>query len=387
MEKGDMDHRMIKTEEDVKDLIRGLTLMGTGGGGRPDMGMDYLLPHIQEGKTITLKSPEAIPNGALTCSVFGMGSIAPQDPLSPSQRAALGYGEWVVVKPMVEAVRELAAYTGNRIDAIVPFELGASNCTAPIDAAIRLGIEVIDGDYAGRAVPELIQITPAIYGYTFEPGTVCDPWGNVLIMKKAASLRVAERIGKMISIVTKLPDMKAPCAQAGILLKGEEMKQLIVPGSISRSLVIGSRIRQAREIGGDPVRAAAEAMSGWILFRGEVTRKVWESREGYMFGTTTIQGEGPNSGHALEVWFKNENHISYLDDQAFVTSPDLITIIDAQSGEPYTNTVLKEGMHVAVLGAQANEKFRTPKGLAVLSPRYFGFDLDYIPIEKQLDKR
>jgi len=382
-----MERRMIKTEEDVRDLIRGLTLMGTGGGGRPDMGMDYLLPHIQEGKTIELSPPDVIPDDAWTCSVFGMGSIAPQKTLSPAERKALGYGDWVIPRPMVEAVRELEKYTGYRIEAIVPFELGAGNSTAPTDVAIRLGVKIIDGDYAGRAIPELAQTTPAINGYTFEPGTICDPWGNVLIMKKAVSLQVAERIGKMISIATKLPDIKAPCAHAGFLLKGRDMKRLIVPDGVSRSLEIGRQIRKALEAGEDPAKAASEAMGGWVLFRGRVSRKEWESRDGYMYGTTIIQGSEANSGHTLKVWFKNENHITYLDEKPFVTSPDLIAIIDATSGEPYTNTVVEEGMNVAVLGTRADVKYRRPEGLALLGPRYFGFDLDYVPIEKHLAKK
>lgn len=380
-----MEKRMIRTTEDVEDIIRGLTLMGTGGGGRPDMGRDYLLPHIREGKTITLTPPEEIPDEAWTCSVFGMGSIAPQKTLSPSERAALGYGDWVVAKPMVEAIRELESYTGRRIEAIVPFELGAGNTTAPIDAAVRHGIKVIDGDYAGRAIPELAQTTPAIHGHTFEPGTVCDPWGNVLIMKRTASLRVAERIGKLISIATKAPDIKAPCAHAGFLLRGREMKKLVIPGGASRSLEIGRRIRQALKAGKDPARAAAEAMDGWVIFRGRVIRKEWESREGYMFGTTTIQGEGADNGHILKIWFKNENHVTYLDEKGFVTSPDLITVMDARNGEPYTNTVLEERMEVAVLGARADDQYRSSEGLALLGPRYFGFDMDYAPIEKHLN--
>ncbi len=28
--------------------------------------------------------------------------------------------------------------------------------------------------------------------------------------------------------------------------------------------------------------------------------------------------------------------------------------------------------------------FRTPKGLELLGPRHFGFDLDYIPIEERM---
>jgi DUF917 family protein len=380
-----MEKRMIQTMEDVEDIIRGLTLMGTGGGGRPDMGMDYLLPHIHEGKTIALTPPDDIPDEAWTCSVFGMGSIAPQKTLSPSERKALGYGDWVVAKPMVEAVRELESYTGCRIEAITPFELGAGNTTAPIDAAVRLGVKVIDGDYAGRAIPELAQTTPAMHGHTFEPGAVCDPWGNVLIMKRAASLRVAERIGKMISIATKVPDIKAPCAHAGFLLRGREMKKLVIPGGASRSLEIGRRIRQALKAGEDPARAAAEAMGGWVIFRGRVIRKEWESRDGYMFGTTTIRGKGPDKGHVLKIWFKNENHVTYLDGKGFVTSPDLITVIDARKGEPYTNTVLEGRMEVAVLGARADDKYRSSEGLALLDPRYFGFDMDYVPIERHLN--
>jgi len=382
-----MEERKIQTVEDIKDLIRGLTLMGTGGGGAPDMGMKYLFPHIQEGKVITLTPLEAIPDDVWTCSVFGMGSIAPQRILSASERLILGYGDWVVAKPMVEAVRELEAYTGYRIDAIIPFELGAGNATAPIDAALRLGIKVIDGDYAGRAIPELAQTIPAINGHTFEPGTICDPWGNVLIMKKAASLQVAERIGKMISIATKLPDIKAPCAHAGFLLRGAEMKQLIIPSGISRSLVIGRRIRQASERGENPAQAAVEVIQGWILFRGQVSLKEWESRDGYMFGKTIIRGSGPDRDHILNVWFKNENHITYLDDLPFVTSPDLISIIDSVTGEPYTNTLLEEGMDVTVLGAKAPQQYRSKEGLSVLSPRYFGFDLDYIPIEDYISKK
>jgi hypothetical protein len=45
--RNNMNESTLKTMEDAKDLIRGLTLMGTGGG-RPDMGMDYLLPHIRK---------------------------------------------------------------------------------------------------------------------------------------------------------------------------------------------------------------------------------------------------------------------------------------------------------------------------------------------------
>ena len=63
-------------------------------------------------------------------------------------------------------------------------------------------------------------------------------------------------------------------------------------------------------------------------------------------------------------------------------SPDIIEIIDAKSGEPITNTDIKEGDKVSVIGMKGDSIFRSPEGLKVLGPRHFGFDLDYVPIEK-----
>ena len=372
----------IRTPEDVNDLVHGLTLLGTGGGGRPEQGLESLLPHVTEGRAVSWVSPETIADDAWVCSVFGMGSIAPTEPLSVEQRRALGYpAEWAVARPMVRAVQELEAYTGKKIAAILPFELGAGNTSTPMDAALRLGIAVVDGDCAGRAIPELSQTTAAIAGIRFAPGAVVDAWGNVLLVKQTASEALTERIGKLISIATKLPDMKAPCAHAGFLMTGKDLERIAVPGGITRALGVGRAIRRARAGGGDPVEAAARALEGWVLFRGRVAKKEWESRDGYMYGTTTVEGEGADAGHTLRVWFKNENHVTWRDGTPWVLSPDLIMTIDAD-GTPYTNTLLPEGARIGVVGAAADARLRTAAALDLLGPRHYGYDLPYTPIEQ-----
>ena len=70
------------------------------------------------------------------------------------------------------------------------------------------------------------------------------------------------------------------------------------------------------------------------------------------------------------------------DEQPFVTSPDAIGIIDRESGEPHVNNSIAAGQRVAVLGRKAHAAHRSERGVAVLGPRHFGFDLDYVPIEK-----
>jgi DUF917 family protein len=371
----------IRTEREVDDLVRGLTLLGTGGGGHPHLGREYLLDHVRAGTPLRWLDLNAVPDDAWTCSVFGMGSIAPQPPLSDAERQELGYGDLTVPRPMVEAVRELARYTGLEISAIVPFELGATNTTAPFDAATRLGLGFVDADYAGRAIPELSQTTAALAGHAMAPAAIVDGWGNRLVMVETPGVQLAERIGKMISQVTKRPDPFVLCAHAGFLTRGAEMKRAVVPGTLTRSLELGAAIREAREHGEDPVRAAAANLDGWLLFTGLVTRKEWESRDGYMFGTTHIEGTGAFAGRAMRVWFKNENLVAWLDDVPLVTGPDLIMILDEASGEPYTNARLDAGHRVGVIGSVAAPQYRTEAGLRMLGPAHFGFDLPYRPIE------
>jgi DUF917 family protein len=118
-----MPDKTIRTEQEVEDLLRGLVLLGTGGGGHPKVGRQYLLSHINAGQEIRWKDLSNVPDDAWACCVFGMGSVAPHDPLSDAERNRLGYVGDQVAYPMVEAVRELERYTGASVQALVSFEL------------------------------------------------------------------------------------------------------------------------------------------------------------------------------------------------------------------------------------------------------------------------
>jgi hypothetical protein len=71
----------------------------------------------------------------------------------------------------------------------------------------------------------------------------------------------------------------------------------------------------------------------------------------------------------------------WKNDKPLVTSPDIIVVVDSETGEPYANPILAEGDKVAVIGLKARDAFRNERGVGVLGPRYFGFDIDYKHIE------
>ena len=108
----------------------------------------------------------------------------------------------------------------------------------------------------------------------------------------------------------------------------------------------------------------------------------WEDRDGYMFGTNVISGQEAFSGRQMKIWFKNENHVTWIDDTPYVTSPDLVAVLDSKTGEPRTNTVIEKGMTVGVLGMPAPAALRSAAALNVLAPEWFGFDIPYRRIEE-----
>jgi len=370
----------IVTEQDSTDFINGCLFMGTGGGGSPKEGMALLTGALADGLEIAWVDVEDVDDDAQTAQAFSMGSIAPATDETAELIADHGLDLSQARTHMVEAIQELGDHLGSPIACLVPAELGASNSPAPLVAAARLGIDVVDGDYAGRAIPDEMQTTPHIHNKPGTPFSSVDDWGNTAIVTKTANPLMLERVGKMLSIAGI-----TGTTMAATPLPGAEMKAIVVQDTLSQCLAIGRAARLARETGDDPVAAIVDLVAGWRLFDGVVTRKDWEDRDGYMFGETMIEGTGKDQGRKLRVWFKNENHITWLDGEPWVCSPDLISIVDSATAIGFTNTDLAVGHVVSVVGVRGLDIFRTSDVLdAATGPRYFGFDIDYQPIESLL---
>lgn len=371
----------LETLQDCEDFINGCLFRGTGGGGSIEWGMGMFRDALEDGVSLEWVDVDEIPDDVWTVTPYGMGSIAPvsQEILDEIEKLAMEdrYGD----RAMEEAVKELGAYLGDPIGCLVAAELGAGNTPAPLVTGARLGIPVVDGDYAGRAIPDEMQGTPYLYGKQSWPFSSVDKWGNVAIVKETVNPHMLERIGKMLAVAAF-----GNTTIAATPLPGSEMKDILVRGTLTESLAIGRAIREAREKGRDPVDAALEVTGGWRLFEGVVTEKAWEDRDGYMFGTTVVSGTGDYDGRTLKVWFKNENHVSWLDGEPWICSPDLLTLAYRETGQGTTNTLIKEGDEIVAAGMKGLEAFRTEFGLDEASgPRYFGFDIDYVPIEELVE--
>lgn len=374
-----MPHRRLSTPQNCQDFVSGCNIMGIGGGGFPELGLNSLLDALDEGMTIEWIDVDDIADDAWTVSVYETGTIAPLTPETKAEIERFGMEPRLAGKEMEVALRIFADYAGVTVGAVVPVELGGDSTPFPLVAAARLGLPVVDGDYCGRAVPEEMQGTPYLYEKNIHPFVSVDRWGNVCILKDAANTYAVERIQKMLSVAAY-----GSCHLVDTLLPGKEMKEIVIRDTLTYSFELGAAVREARGRGEDPVQAIVHYTKGWLLFTGVVAHKEWEDREGYMWGTTWINGTGSFSGHVFCYWFKNENHISWLDDEPLVTTPDLIAVVDQNTGEGKINSNIEPGDYVAVVGIKGPEVFRSARGLSAAGPRHFGFEIDYVPIEERI---
>jgi DUF917 family protein len=286
-----MVRAQLRTWQDCQDFVRGCTFMGTGGGGDPAWGERVLRSALDEGLTLEWVDAHDIPDEAWTATPYGMGSIAPVSQETLDLIEEMGLEDKLGDSSMEAAVKELGDYLGHPIGCLVCVELGGGNSAAALVTGARMGLPVVDGDYAGRAVPDELQGTPFIYGKHGWPVASVDRWGNITVIKYTVDSHMLERVGKMLAVASF-----GITTQAGTPLPGAEMKEVLVHGTLSKCLALGRAIREARERGDDPIAAAAASSGGWRLFEGVVSGKDWEDRDGYMLAPLTCKGRGTTRG-------------------------------------------------------------------------------------------
>ena len=81
--------------------------------------------------------------------------------------------------------------------------------------------------------------------------------------------------------------------------------------------------------------------------------------------------------------FQNEHLAARIDGEFKVTVPDLLAVLDVDTGEPITTEGLRYGFRVAIIAIPCAEKWRSPKGLEIVGPAYFGYETDYVPVEER----
>jgi DUF917 family protein len=161
-------------------------------------------------------------------------------------------------------------------------------------------------------------------------------------------------------------------------MSGSDVRDCFVPGTLSLCLQIGSAIDTARATNQDPVSALVATLGGKLVHTGKVVDVTRRTVTGFARGEAVVTGLDGAAGGTMVLRFQNEHLIAELDGEVLVTTPDLIVVVDAETGEPITTESLRFGHRVAVVAAPMDERWHTPAGIELVGPRYFGYEMDPI---------
>lgn len=367
--------------DDVAPLLEGLAILGTGGGGSPSWGKAILEHDFAMGRMPTTIPLEEIDDHSTVVSGGMMGSVKVLETMGIERVME----HWEQRFELLEVTRVMQTILGKRIDHVVPFEVGGLNTPVILCLGARMGIPIIDGDALGRSAPET-QMTSFIgHGISLTPMPLIDYEGNVVVVQEATNPTYPDQLGRWV--VTKGGGMGA---NNHYPMTGRQAKDSVVPNTISGALELGREVLRAREQGNDPVAAAAGILQGVPLFRGFVERLDEEEKMGFYYTVVYLKGTAPDDGRAARLVIKNETMLLSVEDTTRAIFPDLVCMLEPDTGRGVMSVELTQGTPLALVGVRCHQRLRealqSKVGALAFSPARYGCpDLKYQPIEELVE--
>lgn len=332
---------------DLRDILKGATFLGAGGGGSLSDGLKLLdkLPSTVTG--IELFPVTAMKPEDSAVFVAGIGS-----PKAFQDRQ--DFDEAITAFRAMQ--REIAA-EGRSLSYIMSGEMGGMNTAVPLYVAAREGLPFLDADGNGRAVPEL--------------GTGLFPLGAVppvpLVMAARNGDSVTIRLGDPTDYGDAENVARALAVAYGMVaafstwpVDRQAIESKLDVGGVSKALAVGRALSAAADIEG--LATAMQQAAGAKLVTSGVIKAIEVKTEGgFDYGTTFVSSDGP--GPSLWIDFKNENMLARAESGDVIdTVPDIIAIVNTDTMEPLSNAETAEGQKVAVFVCRAPQAWYASSG-------------------------
>src|SRR5262249_40223828 len=137
----------------------------------------------------------------------------------------------------------------------------------------------------------------------------------------------AERIARAVAI-----EFGAICVGVAYPITGKQVKTATLHRTVSFAGAIGRALREAKGRKLDLVETVVQATRGFLLFTGKITDVERRTQHGWAVGEAEIAGSYGDANRVMRIRFQNENLIAVIDEHVVASVPDLITILDAETG-------------------------------------------------------
>lgn len=345
---------------DFIDIAVGGTILGTGGGGSYETA-ELLAKKMLRGKSVRLVSRTAMRKAAKALVIAGMGlpEAMLKTPFTTEARNAFD---------------AFAECEGGSIEYVLPIETSGFNFLTPMTvAASRSGVAVVDGDGAGRAIPQLSMTLFYDRGVPLAPLALADA-GDRSVVIRGKENALSEKLA-----IASLESFGWSAGLACFPMTTRQIRGALVPGTISHAADVGRALREAAP-GADPAAIVLGVTGGFELVHGTVDRFASETSGSYSFGVLEVVGRGPYQGRRARIKSMNENMVAWLGGRLAAVAPDRICFVRSD-GRPITNADIKAGEELSVIVIEAQSDWRTPKTASLFENvlAKMGYEGTYVP--------
>ncbi|KAF0319735.1 hydantoinase/oxoprolinase [Colletotrichum asianum] len=391
----------IISETDLDYLADGCYVLGCAGGGSPAASKIQLRNMLRDGHTMRVIEPSSLKEKDLIYWGGHMGSPA----VSIERLQSI---------ETVDAFRALMEYMRHdKFDAVMGLEIGGANGLEPflVGSSRFFDSPIIDGDWMGRAYPTYWQTTLAVHApLELVPCAIDSGDGKTIIMTRAPNDEIVDR-----ALRASCSEMGSRVGMAAKPTTSDKVKKFGVLNTVSLAWRIGRCIALCQAtntmstVAEFIIKEAGGSEAAKVLFRGKIMRVERRLFKGHSYGEVHIaafesgdedeaasvkdRAAAVAQGGVLKVPFKNENILAEHTSEDGKTSilatvPDLISILDNESGRALGVPEFKYGYRVTVIGITCSPRWtETQAGLDIGGPRAFGYDLDYKPLGKYVEPR
>lgn len=320
------------TAEWVEHVAVGGAVLGGGGGGSLEEGIAFGELAAEYGSPTIVPMSDLDPSDVVL-TVSGVGApAATESHVQPADYVRA-----------VELVADRIEARGDSVGALMTNEMGGFASVNGLLQSAVTGLPLVDATCNGRAhptgpmgsigLPEDETVLQA--GVGGEPGT--ERRHEVVVEAQLGSAAdairgAAESAGGLVAVARN----PVPASYA------EDHAALAV---YEQAEAVGRAVRNAED-GSAAAEEVASVLDGEVAVTGTVESRELETTGGFDVGTAVVDG------HDLTFW--NEYMTLDRDGERLATFPDLITTLDADTGDPVSTADLSEGQSVAVVVAPSS---------------------------------
>lgn len=344
------------SELEVQDIMYGAGILGSGGGGDINDGLTLISKSFQKCEFLKVIDVNEIENDGFIASPYYIGSAKPFEERIPADLESYNLSK----NPTVLATERLNKYLNGKLNYLCATELGGNTAWA-IYTSMILDLPLVDGDPAGRAVPELSHTTFKLFEQSISPFALANPYGESFIVEEIIN---HDRAGIIAGNFAK-----ASGNFAGICdhpMRGEKFKKSI----IANTLTLAGQIGKAKRLVKDQERVIAEickASAGKEIAQGVVVDVHSKKEDGLLKGFVKIKAENES---IYTVYFINENMLVTKENVIVEVIPNIITLLDLTDFSTILNPDYDLNMKVAILSIPPNEVWLTEKGKELFGYSY-----------------